>query len=308
MAKIYANIEELIGRTPLVRLNEVGGELAGEILMKLESFNPFHSVKDRLGFALIDEAEKAGLISPQRSTIIEATSGNTGIGLAFVGKRRGYKVIFTMPENMSVERRKLLEGLGATCILTEASKGMKGAIDKAEELLKEVENGWMPRQFDNPANPNFHYRTTGPEIWEDTEGKVDIFVSGIGTGGTLTGTGRYLKEKNPNLKIVGVEPKDSPVLSGGKAGPHKIQGIGAGFIPKILDTSLIDEIYTATTEESITRARELAQKEGIFVGLSSGAAMAAALNVAQRTENKGKIIVVILPDFAERYLSSILFN
>ena len=309
MAKIYDSIEELIGNTPLVRMRKVGGvNLGSDILLKLEYFNPFHSVKDRVGFSMIDRAEKEGIIDPSKTTIVEATSGNTGIGLAFVGASRGYKIIFTMPDNMTIERRKLLEGLGAKCILTKASKGMKGAISKAKEILETIPDSWMPEQFENPANPEIHYKTTGPEIWNDTDGKIDILICAVGTGGTITGTGRYLKEQNSAIKIIAVEPDTSPVLSGEQAGSHKIQGIGAGFIPNVLDTDIYDDIYKASIDESIEISKALAHQEGIFVGLSSGAVVAAALSIAKKTENKGKTIVAILPDFAERYLSSILFQ
>jgi cysteine synthase A len=306
MAKIYEDITKTIGNTPLVKLNRLNRTKAN-ILLKLESFNPLSSVKDRLGVALIDAAEKEGKIKPG-TVIIEPTSGNTGIALAFVAAARGYKLILTMPETMSLERRQLLKILGAELVLTEGPKGMKGAIAKAEELALATPNSFVPQQFNNPANPSIHYRTTGPEIWRDTDGQIDAFVSGVGTGGTLTGVGTFLKEKGAKTRVIAVEPKDSPVLSGGAPGPHKIQGIGAGFVPGVLKKELIDEIIQATTDDAGNTARCLAKEEGILVGISSGAALWAALQVGARPEFAGKTIVVIIPDTGERYLSTWLFQ
>ena len=306
MAKIYDDITKTIGNTPLVKLNRLNRTKAN-ILLKLESFNPLSSVKDRLGLALIEAAEKEGKIKPD-TVIIEPTSGNTGIALAFVAAARGYKLILTMPETMSLERRQLLKILGAELVLTEGPKGMKGAIAKAEELALTTPNSFVPQQFNNPANPAVHYRTTGPEIWRDTDGQIDAFVSGVGTGGTLTGVGTFLKEKGAKTRIIAVEPKDSPVLSGGAPGPHKIQGIGAGFVPGVLKKDLIDEIIQATTDDAGNTARCLAKEEGILVGISSGAALWAALQVGARPEFAGKTIVVIIPDTGERYLSTWLFQ
>ncbi len=309
MKNIYKNLTDLIGKTPLLELSNYTKkyDLEGNIIGKLEYFNPAGSVKDRIAYAMIVDAEEKGLLK-SNSVIIEPTSGNTGIGLASVAAARGYRIIITMPETMSIERRNLLKSYGAEIVLTDGTLGMKGAINKADELSKEIENSYVPSQFSNPANPAMHKKTTGPEIWEDTNGKVDIFVSGIGTGGTITGVGEYLKSKNPDIKIVAVEPIDSPVLSEGKGGPHKIQGIGAGFVPDTLNTEIYDEIITVSNEHAFNTGKELAKTEGLLLGISSGAALVAAKEIAKRPENKGKNIVVIFPDTGERYLSTPLFE
>lgn len=309
MAKIYTSADQLIGHTPLLELTHIQRSfgLEARLLAKLELFNPAGSVKDRVARAMLDDAEKNGRLVPG-SVIIEPTSGNTGIGLAAVAAARGYRVIIVMPETMSVERRKLMAAYGAQLVLTEGTKGMKGAIQRAEELARETPNSFLPGQFVNPANPQAHRETTGPEIWADTDGQVDIFVAGVGTGGTVTGVGQYLKAQNPAVKVVAVEPADSPVLSAGHSGPHKLQGIGAGFVPEVLDTAVYDQILTVTTEDAFSTVRLIGKQEGILVGISSGAAAWAAIQLARRPENKGKTIVALLPDTGERYLSTPLFD
>ena len=308
MANIYTSADQLIGNTPLLELTHIEREegLQARILAKLEYFNPAGSVKDRIGKAMIDDAERSGKLKPG-ATIIEPTSGNTGIGLAAVAAARGYRIIIVMPETMSVERRQLMRAYGAELELTEGAKGMKGAIERAEQLSREIPNSFVAGQFVNPANPRAHYKTTGPEIWRDTDGKVDIFVSGVGTGGTLTGTGRYLREQKPGVKLVAVEPADSPVLSEGRAGSHKIQGIGAGFVPEVLDTKVYDEVVTVKNEDAFATGKRIGRTEGVLVGISSGAAVWAAVELAKRPENKGKTIVVLLPDTGDRYLSTPMF-
>ena len=309
MANIYTSADQLIGHTPLLELTHIEKEygLKATILAKLEYFNPAGSAKDRVARAIIDDAERRGLLKPG-ATIIEPTSGNTGIGLASVAAVRGYRLILTMPDTMSVERRQLIKAYGAEIVLTEGAKGMKGAIDKADELAAEIEGSFVAGQFVNPANPKAHYDTTGPEIWQDTDGKVDIFVASVGTGGTITGTGEYLKEQNPNVKVVAVEPATSAVLSGGAAGPHKIQGIGAGFVPDVLNTKIYDEIIPVTDEDAFATGRQFGRREGVLVGISSGAAAWAAIELAKRPENAGKTIVVLLPDTGDRYLSTPMFR
>ena len=307
MSKMYNNITEVVGRTPIVRLNRLAADLPGNVAVKLEFYNPANSVKDRIGVAIIDAAEKSGALKPG-GTIVEGTSGNTGIALAMVGAARGYKVILTMPETMSNERRVMLRAYGAEIVLTPGSEGMRGAVEKAKEIVASTENAILASQFSNEANPEIHYNTTGPEVWEATEGKVDIFVAGVGTGGTVSGTGKYLKEQNPTIKVVAVEPKDSPLLTGGKAGPHKIQGLGANFVPDTLNRDIYDAVTDVAIDDAVATARKLGTEEGILGGISSGAAVWAALEEAKKSENAGKLIVAVVPDFGERYISTLLYE
>jgi cysteine synthase len=307
MARIYDDVTQIVGHTPLVRLNRLAEGLPAQVAVKLEFYNPANSVKDRIGVAIVDAAEKAGALRPG-GTIVEGTSGNTGIALAMVGAARGYRVILTMPETMSTERRVMLRAFGAEIVLTPGSEGMRGSVEKAKEIVATTDNAIWAQQFANEANPAIHYATTGAEIWEDTDGAIDILVAGVGTGGTVTGAGRFLKEKKPELQIVAVEPADSPILTGGNPGPHKIQGLGANFVPEVLDTKIYDEVLDAPTDAAVAVARDLGVKEGILGGISSGAAVWAALQVAKRPENAGKLIVAVVPDFGERYISTILYD
>lgn len=305
--KIYNNLIELIGNTPLVKINKMNDGYA-DVAVKVEYFNPAGSIKDRAALSMIEEAEKQGIIKAGETVIIEPTSGNTGIGLALIALIKGYRLILTMPDSMSKERRDILKAYGAELVLTEGAKGMQGAVDKAEELHKEIQNSYIPQQFNNPANPKAHYETTAEEIWNDTDGKVDIIVAGVGTGGTISGISKKLKEKNPNIKAIAVEPASSPVLSKGQAGPHQIQGIGANFVPKNYDANIIDEVITVTNEDAVQTAKDISRQEGIFAGISSGAALWAAVELSKREENKGKLIIAILPDTGMRYLSSVMFQ
>ncbi|MEX3609716.1 cysteine synthase A [Rothia sp. LK2588] len=307
MSKMYNNITEVIGGTPIVRLNTLDKDLPGNVAVKLEFYNPANSVKDRIGKAIVDAAEKSGQLKPG-GTIVEGTSGNTGIALAMVGAARGYNVVLTMPETMSSERRVMLRAYGAEIVLTPGSEGMRGAVEKAQEIVDTTDNAILASQFTNTANPEIHYNTTGPEIWESTEGEIDILVAGVGTGGTVSGAGKYLKEKNPSVKVVAVEPKDSPLLSGGKAGPHKIQGLGANFIPETLDREIYDSVVPVSVEDSVATSRQLGSEEGILGGISAGAAVWAAIEEAKKSENKDKLIVAIVPDFGERYISTVLYE